>query len=127
MSQPRQREFTITAPQFSYVHLRLHTDASSGYDRVVLDDLLVKSYCTNALRQYLGLTGAAIPLDLLKVTGADCWLRIPRDDVKPFAAAITACRGSVENGTHCLLRIERCSDWLGTIVGSGSVEKLWHD
>lgn len=125
-SQPQYREFTIKAPQFSYAHLQLHTDGNGV--PVALDELLVRSYCTNALRQYLGLTGAAIPLDILKVAGDECWLRLPREDVKSFAAAITACRGSMENDTQCLFRIVQCSDWLGTMIGGGpSLEKLWQD
>lgn len=124
-TQAMAHEFTIKAPQFAYAHLELHTDGSRA---VTLDELFVRSYCTAALRQYLGHTGAAIPLDILKVEGTHCWLRMPRDDVKPFAAALTASRGSVgDDDTPCLLRIKQCSDWLGSMVGNEELAKLWQD
>lgn len=124
-SQPRHQEFTIKAPQFAYAHLELHTDGTET-EPVALDELLVRSYCADALQGYHGLTGAAVPLDVLKVAGAECWLRVPREDVRALAAALTACRGSVQGGVLCLLRIRQCSDWLGTISGA-SQEKLWQD
>ncbi|TQV99065.1 hypothetical protein IF1G_01280 [Cordyceps javanica] len=132
-SQTTRREFTIKAPEFAYAHLELHTDGSSAPEAVALDELLVRSYCADALRQYLGQTGAGIPLDVLKVAGRQCWVRMPRDDVQSFAAALTAYRGSVAGGggsgdggsTLFLLRVKQCSDWLGTMVGSEALEKLW--
>ncbi|OAQ96172.1 hypothetical protein LLEC1_02804 [Akanthomyces lecanii] len=126
-SQTTYREFTIKAPEFAYAQLELHADETAA--PVTLDELFVRSYCTDALRQYLGLTGAAIPLDILKVEGRQCWLRMPRDDLKPFAAALMVFRGTVgdEGDAPCLLRVKQCSDWLGTMVGGDALEKLWHD
>ncbi|KAK3190548.1 hypothetical protein K4F52_003238 [Lecanicillium sp. MT-2017a] len=117
---------TIKNPPFAYAQLELCTE-SSDPNAVVLDDLQVKSYCTAALRQFLGLTGVAIPVDILKVTPSGCWLRVPRDDMPSFAAALTAWKGSSENGTGYLLRLKQCSDWLGPMVGSEGYEKLWED
>ncbi|TQS31511.1 hypothetical protein Golomagni_08205 [Golovinomyces magnicellulatus] len=112
---------TIKDTQFSYAHLTLSTN---GPDSIVLDDLQVKSYCNGALQQFLGLTGLAIPVDILKVTETDCWLRVPRQDLSNFAAAITAWRGKTEGTTQYLLRIKQCSDWLGTLVGPDE-SNLW--
>ncbi|KFA47026.1 hypothetical protein S40293_04637 [Stachybotrys chartarum IBT 40293] len=114
---------TAKSPPFSYVHLELVTDGSAS---VELDNLMVKSYCTAALRQFLGLTGVAIPIDILKVDAGHCWLRVPQPDLGMFAAAITAWKGSSEGGTQCLLRVKQCSDWLGTMVGSDDQDWLWH-
>lgn len=91
-----------------------------------LDMLQVKSYCTSALRQFLGLTGVAIPLDILKVDGTHCWVRVPRQDLAPFTAAITAWNGTDEDGTQCLLRVKQASDWLGTMVGTDGQDRLWN-
>ncbi|KAK4086894.1 hypothetical protein Purlil1_8844 [Purpureocillium lilacinum] len=113
---------TIKSPQFSYAHLELSTN---GPEPAQLDDLQVKSYCTAALRQFLGLTGEAISLDILKVDGADCWLRVPRQDLGSFAAAITAWKGASDGGVHSVLRIKQCSDWLGAMVGSDGQDALW--
>ncbi|KAM3509749.1 hypothetical protein MY10362_000423 [Beauveria mimosiformis] len=130
-SQTIHCEFTIKAPQFAYAHLELHTDSTRSTSPPALDELLARSYCDAALRQYLGLTGAGIPLDILKVEGRQCWLRVPREDLARFAAALTAFRGTVVAGDDgevpCLLRIKQCSDWLGTMVGSEALEKLWQD
>lgn len=114
---------TIKSPPFSYAHLELATD---GPDAIELDNLQVKSYCTAALRQFLGITGAAISMDILKAEGSECWVRVPRQDLGSFAAAITAWRGTNEGGTQCLLRIKQCSDWLGMMVGTDGQDRLWN-
>ncbi|KAK1243567.1 hypothetical protein MKX08_001705 [Trichoderma sp. CBMAI-0020] len=79
---------TIKSPSFSYIHLELLTDPPDA--SVELDNLQVKSYCTAALTQFLGITGSAISLDILKIEESGCWIRVPRDDLGPFAAALTA-------------------------------------
>ncbi|OPB39990.1 hypothetical protein A0O28_0000690 [Trichoderma guizhouense] len=115
----------IKSPPFSYVHLELRTNPPNA--AVELDNLQVKSYCTAALRQFLGLTGTAIPLDVLKVEGSDCWIRVPREDLGSFAAALTAWKGTSDGGIESLLRIKQCSDWLGAMVGSHGQDRLWNN
>lgn len=115
---------TVKRHQFSYVHMELVTDDPSQPGS--LDELQVKSHCTAALRQFLGLTGEGIPLDLLKAEGTECWVRVPREDLGAFAAAITAWRGATEDGVQCLLRVKQCSDWLGAMVGSDGQGRLWN-
>ncbi|KAI0840006.1 hypothetical protein F5Y06DRAFT_245786 [Hypoxylon sp. FL0890] len=113
---------TIRAPRFSYAHLEVSTTSA---DPVELDALQVRSYCTSALKQFLGATGVGIPLDILKVEGKDCWLRMPREDLGAFSAAITAWQGSYQDGSHYSFRIQGCSDWLGALVGRDGEDKLW--
>ncbi|QYT05868.1 hypothetical protein H0G86_012746 [Trichoderma simmonsii] len=115
----------IKTPPFSYVHLELLTNPPDA--AVELDNLQVKSYCTAALRQFLGLTGTAIPLDVLKVEGSECWVRVPREDLGSFAAALTAWKGTSDGGIESLLRIKQCSDWLGAMVGSHGQDRLWNN
>jgi len=115
---------TVKNPPFSYVHLQLNTSAPT--QREALDDLQVKSYCTGALRQFLGLTGQGMSMDILKVQGGDAWVRIPRDDLGSFAAAITAYRGTVEDGVERVLRVKQCSDYLGAMVGSDGQDRIWN-
>lgn len=115
---------TIKTTPFSYAHLELITDRPE--EAVELDNLQVKSYCTIALRQFLGLTGAAIPLDILKTNGSECWLRVPRQDLGSFAAAITAWKGTSDGGVQYVLRMKQCSDWLGVMVGSDGQDRLWN-
>lgn len=117
---------TIRSPPFSYAHMELVTEEGAGRDtQRRLDELQVKAYCTAALRQFLGLTGAAIPVDVLLARGAECWVRVPREDLASLSAAITAWRGTTEDGARCLLRLKQCSDWLGSMVGSDGQDRIW--
>ncbi|KAF4837742.1 hypothetical protein CGCTS75_v000795 [Colletotrichum tropicale] len=116
---------TIKTPPFSYAQLELVSDASRVSDVTPLDNLQVRSYCNSALRQFLGATGSAIPIDILKVEDRECWLRVPRQDLSPFAAAITAWAGVSEQGYRRTLRLKQCSDYLGAMVGANSQDKLW--
>lgn len=113
---------TIRAPAFSYVHLQVLRNPIEAVD---LDAIQVRTYCTAALKQFLGISGQAISIDILKVDEADCWLRIPRDDLGAFTAAVTAWQGARDNGTHSTFRIKGCSDWLGSLVGREGEDKLW--
>ncbi|KAJ8109372.1 hypothetical protein ONZ43_g6155 [Nemania bipapillata] len=115
----------IKAPPYSYAHLELfNAESSKGQE---LDALQVRSYCTAALKQFLGATGMAIHLDILKVEGQSCWLRVPRDDLGAFAAAITAWQGTTQDGFHSVFQIRGCSDWLGALVGQRDEWRLWTD
>lgn len=118
---------TVKAPSYTYAHLELLSSASGEQagPSVELDALQVRSYCTAALKQFLGLTGTAIPLDILKVQGRSCWLRLPRDDLGAFSAAITAWQGTTLDDDQVTLRILGCSDWLGTLIGREDENKLW--
>ncbi|KAF4977814.1 hypothetical protein FZEAL_5721 [Fusarium zealandicum] len=115
---------TIKEPPFSYAHLEL-ISAKAGSEHT-LDNLQVKSYCTAALRQFLGLTGVAIPLDILKVEGNHTWIRVPRADLGAFSGAITAWRGTNDNGVHVSLQLRHCADWLGAMVGTEGQDRLWN-
>ncbi|EZF22796.1 hypothetical protein H112_04300 [Trichophyton rubrum D6] len=76
------------------------------------DPLTAKTYLTAALSQYLGLSGTAIPVDILKLgsrlgqpDGKSVWIRVPYED----AAAVTAAMSS----------------WIGADSGSGSSNVAW--
>jgi ribonuclease P/MRP protein subunit POP8 len=118
---------TVRAPPFSYAHLEVlnSSQAGSASASVELDAIQVRSYCTAALKQFLGVAGTAISLDILKVEGPRCWLRVPRDDLGAFSAAITAWQGTYEDGVHSTLRVKACSDWLGSLVGREDEDQLW--
>ena len=132
---------TIRAPTYAYAHLELlrhHQQSGSGPAAPVpapppeeLDALQAKTYCAAALRQFLGATGAGIAasLDVLHVDGARCFVRLPRDDLAAFAAAVAAWQGVVSEdldlGGRSTLRILGCSDWLGTLLGRQSEQRLW--
>lgn len=114
---------TIKSPPFSYAHLEVRRD-EPGHSPT--DTLQFKSYLTAALTQFLGSTGAAISVDILKVDNDECWVRVPRPDLGAFAAAITAWPGVKDQGVHNMLRLRQASDWLGSMVGSDGQERLWN-
>ncbi|KAK1995798.1 hypothetical protein LX36DRAFT_149216 [Colletotrichum falcatum] len=117
---------TVKTPPFSYVRLELVTDSLQPHEAAEgLDNLQVRSYCNAALRQFLGATGSAISIDILKVDCNQCWLRVPRPDLSPFAAAITAWAGVSEQGGRRVLQVKQCSDYLGAMAGADGQDKLW--
>ena len=110
---------TIKTPPYAYAHLELIT--TNALD---LDDLQVRSFLTSALKQFLGTTGSGIPIDILKVNDKDCWVRVPRQDLGAFAAAVTAWSGSGGAVTGFLTRA--AGDWLGALVGRrDDQKKIW--
>lgn len=113
---------TIKLPAFSYACLELISDPPS---RVPLDDLTVRSYLTTAFTQFLGLTGSAISVDILKVEPKECWIRVPREDLSAVLAAVGGWIGRGENGVEVAWRVRGGGNWLGSLVGERSAEKVW--
>jgi ribonuclease P/MRP protein subunit POP8 len=112
----------IRKPRWGYALLELVTDTA---EPIQLDKLYARSYCTAALRQFLGEHGVAIAIDILKVKDTECWLRVPRQDLRFISAALTAFPGITQNGVTSLLRLRACSDWLSALIGGADQEKLW--
>lgn len=108
---------TIKSPTYAYAHLELITT-----NNLVLDDLQLRSYLTSALKRFLGATGSGMPIDILKVQGKESWVRVLRQDLGAFAAALTAWSGS-GNSTGFIIRA--AGDWLGALVGRHDQRKLW--
>jgi ribonuclease P/MRP protein subunit POP8 len=113
---------TIKTPAFSYACLELVSDPPT---RVPLDNLTVRSYLTSALTQFLGLTGSAISIDILKVEPKECWIRVPREDLSAVIAAVGGWIGRGENGVQVGWRVRANGNWLGSLVGARSAEKVW--
>jgi ribonuclease P/MRP protein subunit POP8 len=113
----------IREPPFSYAVAELVTDSITK--AAALDNLQVRAYLTTALTRFLGATGEAIPIDILKVQAPRFWLRLPSQDLAAFAAAITAWRGGTEDGINYAFRLRHCSDWLGAMVGRDDQDDLW--
>ncbi|KAB5563394.1 hypothetical protein GE09DRAFT_781079 [Coniochaeta sp. 2T2.1] len=122
---------TLTSPPFAYAHLQLSTNPPPS-SAPQLDNLQLTAYLTAALRQFLGDHGAAVSTDILKVSGGDCWVRLPRQDLGLFAAAVTAYPGTTTTAqglgggtTGLLLRLVGAGDWLGLVVGRDGEEGVW--
>jgi ribonuclease P/MRP protein subunit POP8 len=113
---------TIKTPAFSYACLELISDPSS---KIPLDNLTVRSYLTSAFSQFLGLTGSAISVDILKVEPKECWIRVPREDLSSVIAAVGGWIGHGENSVEVGWRVRASGNWLGSLVGGRSAEKVW--
>jgi len=118
--------FTLRSPPFSYVHLRATHQAQNGNfpklsQQQDLDEVTLISYVTNALSQYLGLTGTAIPIDILKVEGGEGWIRLPREDENAVVAALSQWMGK----GGATLRVLGRGSWLGGLGSRVDDTKLW--
>lgn len=113
---------TIKAPPFSYLYLELISESSSGIE---LDDLTVRSYIVAALAQFLGLTGSAISVDILKVEGRECWIRVPREDLSPVMAALGGWVGGNDDQKNFGWKVKASGNWLSSLIGNQGAEKIW--
>ena len=151
---------TIKHPPWSYVHLTVATPGLSqeatwttltgaktttpiSEATPTLDMLQVRAYLTAALRQFLGDTGAAIPIDILALRegGGDSndgvWVRVPRQDLNLFVGAVTAFEGqpvrSAVSGRQdssgkegrMVLQVKAAGNWLGSLLGREDEGRLW--
>ena len=113
---------TIKTPPFSYALLRLKSEATTEPQ---LDELTARSYITSALTQFLGLTGSAISIDLLKIDGSECWIRMPREDLSPVIAALGGWVRNINGKERVGWRVVGSGNWLSTLVGNRGIEKVW--
>ncbi len=89
-----------------------------------LDAITVRTYLTSALSSFLGLTGTAIPVDILKVEARQVWIRVPAEDASMVVASI----GQWADPNQVVSwKIEGRGTWLGGAVAQTSTDKkkLW--
>ncbi|RHZ62346.1 hypothetical protein CDV55_105313 [Aspergillus turcosus] len=86
--------FTSRNPAWTYLKLQLITQPPTSTTQPPLDPLTAKTHLTAALSQFLGLTGTAIPLDILKIAPENkaqtVWIRVPRSDAAAVVAALSS-------------------------------------
>lgn len=112
----------IKTPAFSYVCLELMSDGAAP---PALDDLSVKSYLTSGLSQFLGLTGSAISVDILKVEDKACWIRVPREDLSAVLAATGQWASCFDGSNRMAWRLRASGNWLGSILGATNAQNVW--
>lgn len=110
---------TIKTPPHAYAHLQVICPTDPD---MILDELTLRQHLTAALKQFLGVTGMGISIDILKVSGPECWVRIPREDLGAFTSAVTAWVGA---GSASGFRVCAAGDWLGALVGRHDQSQLW--
>ncbi|KAI9661438.1 MAG: hypothetical protein M1829_006269 [Trizodia sp. TS-e1964] len=125
-SEPSELTVVVRRPPFSYVHLQLRY--SENIPRPPLDILTARAYLTSALTQFLGLAGAAISVDILKVEAQEVWIRVPAEDLSAVVAAVGGWAGREEDG-DCEVgwQVRAYGDWLGALVKAGGEKRAWGD
>jgi len=118
--------FVLRNPPYSYLHLCISNQAATSgshkqKEHLELDEVTVVSHMTSALNQYLGLTGTAIPIDILKVQASEAWVRLPHEDESAVVAALTQWVG--KGGAS--MRILGRGTWLGALSSGTDDTELW--
>ena len=115
---PTQRLITLKDLPSTYFHLSLIRSGSQWEDAPPLDLVTVRAYLTAALQQFLGLTGAAIPIDILKVENNDTWIRAPGEDGRAIQGALSQWVGKEGSVSW---RIHSSGAFIGSVsAGDGS-------
>lgn len=103
--------FPLRNPTWSYVHLEHITpppqSSSTPSSPAPLDALTAHVHITAALNQFLGLHGAAVPVDVLKLAGREVWIRVPAKDRSALVAAVGGWVGRQGEGW----RVRGWSSW----------------
>jgi ribonuclease P/MRP protein subunit POP8 len=94
-----------------------------------LDVLTTRTYLTSAVAQFLGLTGSAISIDILKIQGLKVWIRTPREDLAPVLAAVGGWvgKGSIGAQEKVGWRVRGSGNWLSSLVAQGEEGSIWKD
>lgn len=103
-------QFTIRNPQWSYLQLSLLTK-SPNYQ---LDALTAHLHLRAALSQFLGLHGTAIPIDILKLSGNDVYIRVPREDSSAVVISVGGWVGKAGEGW----RVKDSGSWGAGLTSS---------
>jgi ribonuclease P/MRP protein subunit POP8 len=141
--RPKFHQKTLHNPRWTYIRLTLilpnnpsssqqkhaSTTTTTNTETDNSPDLLTLHSCIfRALKQYLGTTGAAIPVDVLKHERQELWIRVPREDGQAVVAALGGWVGNAGDGTTSEMvgwRVNCWGNWLGALVGDGGQEAVF--
>lgn len=99
---------TFRKPAWSYFHLTLVTPGTASQipsasetqpDSRDIDNLTVSTLLLQPLTAYLGITGSAVPVDILHTQGRSAYVRIPRQDARGFRAGLSGWIGGCDAGS----------------------------
>lgn len=99
---------TFRKPTWAYFHLTLVTPGTASQtplasavrsDSRDIDALTVSTLLTQPLTTYLGITGSAVPIDILHTQGRNAYVRIPRQDARAFRAGLSNWIGFCDAGS----------------------------
>ncbi|KAJ5979096.1 hypothetical protein N7501_002438 [Penicillium viridicatum] len=129
-AKPKTLHFTSRNPPWTYLKLKLVPQPGSAPQP--LDPLSARTYLSSALSQFLGLTGTAIPIDILKIENESSstpkrdivWIRVPREDASAVVSAVSSWIGGGNNSSDSgdvAWRVCAKGNFLGALVaGSGA-------
>jgi ribonuclease P/MRP protein subunit POP8 len=117
-SQTTLTQATLRKPVWTYLHLVSHTSPPSSQP---LDTSTARLHLTSALKQYLGLTGEAIPIDFLKLQDRDLWVRVPREDSAAVVAALGGWVGG-SDGASVGWKVQGRDEWLPRLSGGDGMD-----
>jgi ribonuclease P/MRP protein subunit POP8 len=109
-------QHTLRKPSWTYFHLHLLSSPSEESP----DILTAKRYLTSALQRFLGLHGAAIPVDILKLEERAVWIRVPREDATAVHEAFASWIG---DGVRWVVKGR--DEWLVRLAGGGDGQDLF--
>jgi len=115
-------QLTVRNPPWSYIHLQ-HLTSNSPATTPALDAVTAHLQITAALTQFLGLHGAAIPIDILKTEGSEVWIRVPAEDHSALLAAV----GGWVSGKGEGWRVKGSSSWDAGAMARDSGQDLFDD
>jgi ribonuclease P/MRP protein subunit POP8 len=110
-------QMTLRKPTWTYFHLKLFSSAPTPE---TLDILTAKRYLNAALQRFLGLHGAAIAVDILKLEGEEVWIRVPREDAMAVHEAVS---GWVGEDVKWIVKGR--DEWLVRLAGGGDGQDLF--
>ncbi len=115
-------QFTLRSPPWSYIHLQ-HLTTNGPTTTTALDAVTAHLQITAALTQFLGLHGAAVPIDIFKTEGAEVWIRVPAEDHSALLAAV----GGWVSGKGEGWRVKGSSSWDAGAMARGGGQDLFDD
>ena len=113
---------TVRHLPYTYFHLTLlgGTTIPPGANQDI-DAITARTFLTTALNQFLGITGTAIPIDILQTKGRDVFIRVPGEDGPAVLQALTAWTGE-----SAAWSVKGKGGWLGAVV-AGNGRELFED
>lgn len=117
-------DFSIRKPDWAHLHFQHVAPGgkSKGNDQA-LDGVTAHLHLTAALSSFLGVHGAAIPIDIMNLEGQEVWIRVPADD----RAAVVAAAGGWISGSGESWRVKGWSHWDVRASGRDAGQKLFED
>lgn len=113
-------QFTIRKAPWSYFHLQRLVSSNTV---PALDAVTVQLYLSSALTQFLGLHGAAIAFDILRIADQDVWIRLAAED----RGALVAAAGGWVSSNGDGWRIKGWSSWDAGVTNEGGGQDLFAD